>query len=219
MKEIIRIDPNTLKKFYMVEEKYDHNISYINDSVLVRTLVWSRYKKMINIVPIDKQYDRVLDLGCGEGTFLPTLSQYYREVYGLDINTKVAEEIVKHYNLKNIQLIEKGLFTNDFKDNSFDIIFAASALEHFSDQELVLKELVRLLKKGGVLVFSSPTESFFYGLGRKVFGYVKPSDHYYSVFEIADYASRFFEFVASENGPFKILPGALAVYVVYIFRK
>ncbi len=219
MKNIITIEQDTLRKFYCIDGNYSHNISYIYNSKLVRYLVWSRYKKMINIVPLDKSYSRVMDLGCGEGTFLPTLGLYFKEVYGLDINTGVAEKIVKYFDLKNIQLIEKDILANGFSDNSFDIIFAASSLEHFKDQEKLLQELSRLLRKGGLLVFSSPTESLFYELGRKVFGYVKPSDHYFSVFEIADYASQFFKLALSENGPLKILPGMFAMYVVYVFEK
>ncbi|MBT6049523.1 MAG: class I SAM-dependent methyltransferase [Candidatus Scalindua sp.] len=219
MKGIVTIDPDTLKKFYHIGENYDHNISYIYNSKLVRHLVWSRYKKMIDIIPADKSHNRVMDLGCGEGTFLPTLDQYFNEAYGLDINTKVAEEIVRYFDLKNIQLMEKDILANGLHYNSFDIIFAASCLEHFKDQKKLLQELNRLLKKGGLLVFSSPTESLFYELGRKVFGYVKPSDHYFSVFEIADYASQLFELVSYENGPFKMLPGMFSVYVVYVFKK
>ncbi len=219
MKEIVTIDPGTLKKFYHSEENYEHNISYIYNSKIVRNLVWSRYKKMINMIPVDKSYNRVMDLGCGEGTFLPTLNQYFNEVYGLDTNTRVAEKIVRYFDLKNIQLIEKNILANGFNDNTFDIIFAASSLEHFKDQEKLLQELKRLLRKGGLLVFSSPTESLFYELGRKVFGYVKPVDHYFSVFEIADYASQLFELISYENGPIKIVPGMFSVYVVYVFKK
>ncbi len=219
MKGIVTIDPDILKKFYRVGGNYDHNISYIYSSKIVRHLVWSRYKKMLDIIPEVESHNRVMDLGCGEGTFLPTLDQYFNEVYGLDINIRVAEEIVRYFNLKNIQLIEKDIFTNGLSGNSFDIIFAASSLEHFKNQEKVLQELHGLLRKGGLLVFSSPTESPFYELGRKVFGYVKPSDHYFSVFEIADYASTLFEFVSYENGPIKIVPSMFSVYVVYAFRK
>jgi len=219
MRRIVTIDPDTLKKFYGIEENYDHNISYIYNSKLVRHLVWSRYQKMIDIIPTIEPHIRVMDLGCVEGTFLPTLDLYFKEVCGLDINITVAEEIVRHFDLKNIQLIEKDILASGLNDNSFDIIFAARSLEHFKAQEKLLKELKRLLRKGGLLVFSSPTESLFYELGRKVFGYVKPSDHYFSVFEIADYASQLFDLVSYENGPFKILPGMFSVYVVYVFKK
>lgn len=219
MKEIVMIDPDTLKKFYSKEGGYDHNISYIYNSKLVRYLVWSRYKKMINIIPVDKSHSRVMDLGCGEGTFLPTLDRYFEEVYGLDIDTRVAEKIIRNFDLKSIQLIEKDILANDFNDDSFDIIFAASSMEHFKEQKKLLQELNRLLRRGGFLVFSSPTESLFYELGRKVFGYVKPSDHFYSVFEIADYATQLFKLVSYENGPLKILPEMFAVYIVYVFMK
>ncbi|MDD4953561.1 MAG: class I SAM-dependent methyltransferase [Candidatus Omnitrophica bacterium] len=43
-----------------------------------------------------------------------------------------------------------------FKDNSFDLVFSQGVLEHFRDVSPLMKEQVRVLKKGGILIIDVP---------------------------------------------------------------
>ena len=43
-----------------------------------------------------------------------------------------------------------------FKDNSYDVVICSEVLEHVEDPEIALKELARVLKKGGKLAVSVP---------------------------------------------------------------
>jgi 2-polyprenyl-3-methyl-5-hydroxy-6-metoxy-1,4-benzoquinol methylase len=53
---------------------------------------------------------------------------------------------------------------------SFDLINALDVLEHVDDLSRTLSELVQLLKPGGKLVVSGPTENILYQIGRKLAG-------------------------------------------------
>jgi ubiquinone/menaquinone biosynthesis C-methylase UbiE len=53
---------------------------------------------------------------------------------------------------------------------SFDIITALDVLEHVDNLSATLNGLVRLLKPGGQLIVSGPSENFFYKVGRKLAG-------------------------------------------------
>ncbi|MBF0412326.1 MAG: class I SAM-dependent methyltransferase [Desulfamplus sp.] len=192
--------------------------TYFDKSDLIRKLYWKRLEYMLNICS-DFAASNVLDLGCGQGVFLPSLSKYYENVFGLDLDVSIAEIIKRKYHLNNITLFKKNIFDNTFQDNTFDLIFAPSVLEHFYDLNLIFSELKRILKKKGRLVFSSPTETILYEIGRKIFGYKKPVDHYHDVFEISNVAKKYFKYINKRNGPFFFIPSICSVYVIYVFEK
>lgn len=162
--------------------------------------------------------NKVLDLGCGPGVFLPSLSESFEFVYAVDIDISVAQKVVNYYNLSNVKLFEINIFDNSFDDNFFDIIFAASVLEHFSNRDKIIREIVRLLVPGGHLIFSSPTETRFYCLMRKMAGYTKPLDHYFSAKQIACVTGKYLRFIGKKYGPAGVLP-PFALYNIYIFKK
>jgi len=213
--DFVEIEPDFLRK--LSEGRGNANTTYF-DVRVVRWLYWNRLRQLLNVASVFPA-ERVLDLGCGEGVFLPTLSRAYKRVYGLDLDVNAAKKVVDFFGLQNVELRQENVLGNDFDDGFFDIIFAASVLEHFKDLKPVFDDISRMLKEGGLLVFSSPTESWLYELGRKIFGYRKPSDHFHSVFEIAEFASDRMDFVGAQSGPFRFLPSKLAAYRVYVFRK
>jgi 2-polyprenyl-3-methyl-5-hydroxy-6-metoxy-1,4-benzoquinol methylase len=53
---------------------------------------------------------------------------------------------------------------------SFDLINALDVLEHVDDLRGTLSDLLGLLKPGGRLVVSGPTENILYQIGRKLAG-------------------------------------------------
>jgi 2-polyprenyl-3-methyl-5-hydroxy-6-metoxy-1,4-benzoquinol methylase len=59
---------------------------------------------------------------------------------------------------------------SDLPANSFDLIIALDVLEHVKDLPRILRELLALLKQGGQLIVSGPTENILYRIGRKVAG-------------------------------------------------
>jgi len=105
-----------------------------------------------------------------------------------------------------------------FKDGSFDLVFALSAMEHFSELNHVVSEIIRVLRPGGRLVFLSPTENLFYRIGRRVLGYVKPEDHYHSGSAIEKILSRRLRPDTIRNWPFGASP-LFSMYRIAIFEK
>ena len=95
------IPKELLEKFYQVKQGEQVVRTYIDKSPLVRWLYWNRLKRMLKI---GRKYKgkKVFDLGCGEGVFLPALSESFENVYGLDIDIRVAQKIVEYYNLGNV---------------------------------------------------------------------------------------------------------------------
>ncbi len=178
---------------------------YIHHNLLVRWIFWRRLKTMISLA---KQKKRVLDFGAGSGIFMPTLAKNFSEVYSADINTKSLNYLKKHYNYKNVKIINLKKSSLSFKDEFFDIIFAADVLEHVKNLEVVLKELKRILKKNGLLIVSGPTENQLYKLARKII-YKKKQDskHYRNIDDIIKESSRHFKIEKIKVIPNKLIQG------------
>lgn len=94
---------------------------------------------------------KILDIGCGTGKNLDQFKEF-GHTYGLD-NSKNALRFCKKRGLTNIILgdAEKTPFGNNF----FDIITILDVLEH-TDDDKSIKEIHRILKKGGILIGTVP---------------------------------------------------------------
>lgn len=89
---------------------------------------------------------RLLDNGCGRGDFLNAFAELGLETYGTDIAS--GSNKVKKVNLECEQL--------PFPDNYFDVVFSKSVIEHIANCEHYMKEMQRVLKRGGVLIIMCP---------------------------------------------------------------
>lgn len=109
-----------------------------------------------------EEEDKILDMGCGDGFYLYLLSKLNLkfELTGVDINERALESAKVHLKGKRIRLIQADILNLPFPEASFDKIIASEVLEHVGDDVLALKELHRVLKKGGILVLSVPHKNY-----------------------------------------------------------
>ena len=106
-----------------------------------------RFQLFVNLLRPRKD-EVVLDLGCGEGEYLPLcLGQEYK-IVGLDFSfRKVKMFCDKYPKFSGIVGDGKNL---PFKGNSFDVIFSNSTIEHFGDkvaQAAFAEEVMRVGKR------------------------------------------------------------------------
>ncbi len=95
-------------------------------------------------------FKNVLDIGCGTGQLLETLSNAtcVKELYGID----PAENMIQV--AKNKQLAKCKFFVGfaenlPFADKSVDCVVSTAAFSHYSDVKSVLCEVHRILKPTG----------------------------------------------------------------------
>jgi SAM-dependent methyltransferase len=160
------------------------SLPYRHSSWIVRELFWSRLQCLMDLCPRISQ-GCVLDLGGGSGILLPTLSRRFNHVVCLDRFVGEARGIVDRYQLANVKLIEGDLLHSGLDSESFDVIIAADVLEHIRSLQDALREIYRLT--GEWLLISGPTENLFYQIGRSIFGFQKPKDHYYTYRQVEEH--------------------------------
>lgn len=95
----------------------------------------------------------ILDLGCGWGEFAGVV--FNQMEMGIDINEKEIKRALKGNRYKKVLWADARKLP--FKSSSYSSVVSVSVLEHIPQSELVLAEIHRVLKKGGLFVFSVPT--------------------------------------------------------------
>jgi len=99
---------------------------------------------------------RLLDVGCGIGSFLLGPQQEGWEVAGLELSAAAAAYARDKRNL-NVQAgsIEQS---TPFPSQSFDVITMFGVIEHLASPGGAAMECARLLRPGRVLVLQTPTD-------------------------------------------------------------
>jgi len=97
---------------------------------------------------------RLLDVGCGAGTFLTDARDAGWAVSGLEINAKFPEFCRTEMGLDDVKV---GMISDPpFEEGVFDVVAMLDVLEHMYDPVLSVRQCARMLKPGGVLVVKSP---------------------------------------------------------------
>jgi len=96
----------------------------------------------------------VVDLGCGTGFFTDILSGRYQQVIGLDISTSMLN-FSKNKRDKSIIWLEADAYKLPFKDASIDLIYSNLMIQWCDNLAVVIKEILRVLKPGGLFIFST----------------------------------------------------------------
>jgi len=133
-------------------------------------------------LPRIEPYGKILDCGCSNGG----LAKYLTETIPCEyVAVDIAYFFV--YNTKNNAPLSKtctcAVESLPFRNDCFDHIIAGEILEHVLDIELVIKEIVRVLKPGGNFLITTPRPEDSVGgqhvryLGIKELGELLPGIH------------------------------------------
>jgi len=101
----------------------------------------------------------VADVGAGNGYFSHTLGERLRQEQGLSPSEHIqacdvlpAEFLYEHVTC--LQVEENGRLP--YPDSSFDAVISIEVIEHVEDQFEFVRELARIAKPGGLVIFTTP---------------------------------------------------------------
>lgn len=100
---------------------------------------------------------RVLDVGTGSGSFVSMLMELlkdYKEVIGIDSSEKNILAAKNYFKQENVKFIKMDASNIEFEDNSMDTVCISNTLHHLPDMQVILKEMLRVLKPGGLFIIN-----------------------------------------------------------------
>ena len=103
--------------------------------------------------------DRVLDAGCGTGRALPALRSAVGPsgvVLGVDLTPAMVQAAVRAGRDRYARLLLADVAALPLRPGSLDAVFAAGLIAHLPSPEDNLRELVRVVRPGGVLALFHP---------------------------------------------------------------
>src|SRR5574344_402536 len=122
----------------------------------------------------------VLDIGCAMGPFLDAANDAGWQVFGTDISPDAVSYVQKTLHFPAVCApFPQFDSAKEFGIDKFDAVTMWYVIEHFQNLDAVLAAVSRLVKKGGLFAFSTPSAS---GVSAKYhyddFFKNSPADHY-----------------------------------------
>ncbi|HKZ92849.1 MAG TPA: class I SAM-dependent methyltransferase, partial [Candidatus Limnocylindrales bacterium] len=99
---------------------------------------------------------RILDVGCGVGTYVRRFRAFSDDVHGIEVEPDRVTEASAE--LPNIVLaVGEAL---PYPDDHFDLVFSNEVIEHVDDDRATAAEMVRVTKPGGTIVAFAPNRLY-----------------------------------------------------------
>jgi ubiquinone/menaquinone biosynthesis C-methylase UbiE len=101
--------------------------------------------------------DRLLDVGCGTGAAIRAAARMVERAVGVDISTQMIERAhALAAGLGNVEFIVADSEQLPFPDGTFTAVMCSSSFHHYPDPAKALREMARVLTRGGRLVIADP---------------------------------------------------------------
>ncbi len=117
------------------------------------------YAKFTAAIRPAQKEQRILDIGCGVGQVVATLTLEGFEAHGVDVS---APNIAKTHSFTDRCLLYDG-GRLPYPDGYFHRVGALNVVEHVQDPEDFIREAVRVCALGGQVILSSPNFLRFLG--------------------------------------------------------
>jgi SAM-dependent methyltransferase len=109
-----------------------------------------------------KPGDACLDLGCGDGAYVYTLSKVCAEVVGVDADVDAARiasdqlRKAKVTNARALHLTLSQVALESVGRDAFDVVYSMDVIEHLPQPTELLEVACRMVRPGGVIAIGTP---------------------------------------------------------------
>jgi len=140
-------------------EYFEDNYTDFSDASLKPSKLGCRHQMLIKHMPV--RTGTVLDIGCGDGSFLAKLRYSGFDVWGIDFNRKAIAKAKHLLNLNNLFPLSIYDFVNLPNKPRVNLITFFEVLEHIENPKRFITSLKSLLEVNGFIALSVPDSRMF----------------------------------------------------------
>jgi ubiquinone/menaquinone biosynthesis C-methylase UbiE len=140
---------------------------FLGTHTWLRSVLKRALNDLVPLIPNKKvSYPTILDIGFGHGQSLWLLEEYFQptRLIGLDIDPRAQTRATN--NIKkckcNVEILQSDAAFIALPDASVDMIFCHQSFHHLVNQDRAIKEFLRVLKPGGVLLFAESCRRYIH---------------------------------------------------------
>lgn len=220
MKKLTNVDFGTFYKMNEWVAKFSPmRTHYHSDSFLERN-IWGKKKQVIKKILDSIKYESVIDIGCGDGGLFSLIKKNAKYT-GVDISPTQLKAFRNSLNSEESLpvLIEADVSSLPLKNNSFDVAIACDVLEHVIDPPMVIKEIKRVVKKGGYVVIGIPNENLLEMVRLMAMRFpLRSPDHIYAIYT-SDIKKNFPNIIKRVGVPFNLFFPELNLLNIFLVRN
>jgi spore maturation protein CgeB len=136
-----------------VSEAEDYDSYYGDHNLSVPEFIGARLREIIAGFEPYRSSNRLLDIGFGAGSLIREAQKMGWQVSGTEVSSPAFENLKK----EGRDVFLGTLSDQRFPDEYFDVVTASEILEHLSEPVLELKEILRVLRPGGLFWGTTPS--------------------------------------------------------------
>jgi len=130
----------------------DYDAYYTPENLSVPAFISRRLDEIVATFSPFRKNNRLLDVGCGAGTFLEAAARDNWQAFGVEVSRGAAE----HVRSLGFEVFLGELEQANYPGEYFDIVIASEVLEHVPDPQTLLQSIARVLRTGGLLWATTP---------------------------------------------------------------
>lgn len=134
------------------ESVEDYDTYYQEENLTVPDFINQRLDEIIAEFASYRRSGRLLDVGFGAGTLLEAAQRAGWQALGVEVSNRAAD----HVRSLGFDVFCGTLAEARYPSNHFDVVTASEVLEHVADPQMVLQEIARVLRPGGLLWLTTP---------------------------------------------------------------
>jgi ubiquinone/menaquinone biosynthesis C-methylase UbiE len=123
-----------------------------------------RVSKIISLVEKYSFGNKILDVGTASGNIATLLAEKGFEAFALDLNKNFLNYAKKKREFGKIIYVHADAMHLPFGANVFDAVILGEIIEHVAYPEKLIVEAKKVLKKGGILIITTPNNHLFLGM-------------------------------------------------------
>lgn len=163
-------------QYYYQNDHLTHHYGYLLSSLLDEIFKISDREKVKK-----NQKIRILDLGCGNGSFTNLIAQQGYEIVGIEESEQGIE--IARRSFPTCNFIQSSIYSlpYDVLENSFDVVLAVEVIEHLFYPRELLRAARRCVKPDGYLIITTPYHGYLKNLALAMTG--KMDQHFTSLWD------------------------------------